>query len=637
MATRKLTGRAAALERRRAQVEGKSALPERSRPGSRTSSTPSTATPPAAASSNRGTAAQGSSAREAARERRRAASAKGKAAIRINDRQRGDVIEERNAAVEEEKASKCECGGSGSECQCEDGAGSKAAAAEPVQSSTPRAKTPTRRPAASARKVNPSDSGRMEARARREAMSKQGKNGIEAHRNGLSSAQMLKQKNPEISSREIARNVRAMRSARGARAESKSSASTGRPSAPTGKQRQSRRHRDMTGTKVHHSDQTTGDEYGLCQSVTGTEYFSSEVFDEFCQGEPPQVPRKVENSSTYTGHNITTSGNVVRSEKVTGDDRGGCQNVTGTEYVGREDYEELCQTRPEPGHAKVSFSQTTRGMIVSGAKPSRSEGVTGNESGTCVAVTGTPYAGLEEFSSYCGESSLRKVMDRTPRQENAPDSAAQGVTGDWPRMTGMTGMERGACANVSGTGYTSVADTQAVCAAAPASETEADYPQSMAMTGAPDASTDRRSAAVGSGGDPTSRISGTFSRGEGKVTGTEDFRSFSGRNQTIQPGTAAVGRAHEGEQPAVSRVTGEGITTGMKITGDDWDRGDRVTGTEGTSSTQRNPTKRGPISAMPTVENKRNDTVPVAEQMVTGSSGGTEKGAVVTVSGGARG
>jgi len=30
-----------------------------------------------------------------------------------------------------------------------------------------------------------------------------------------------------------------------------------------------------------------------------------------------------------------------------------------------------------------------------------------------------------------------------------------------------------------------------------------------------------------------------------------------------------------------SRVTGEGMAAGTKITGDDWDRGDRVTGTAG--------------------------------------------------------
>ncbi len=34
-----------------------------------------------------------------------------------------------------------------------------------------------------------------------------------------------------------------------------------------------------------------------------------------------------------------------------------------------------------------------------------------------------------------------------------------------------------------------------------------------------------------------------------------------------------------------SRITGEGQDAGLKITGDDWERGGRMTGTEGVSAT----------------------------------------------------
>ena len=89
-----------------------------------------------------------------------------------------------------------------------------------------------------------------------------------------------------------------------------------------------------------------------------------------------------------------------------------------------------------------------------------------------------------------------------------------------------------------------------------------------------------------------------------------------------------------------SRVTGEGMSAGLKITGDDWERGDRVTGTEGTSATRRNPTRAGggPVGArapMQTVQ--RVDELPEPISKVTGSSGTTAKGALVTYSGGARG
>jgi len=54
---------------------------------------------------------------------------------------------------------------------------------------------------------------------------------------------------------------------------------------------------------------------------------------------------------------------------------------------------------------------------------------------------------------------------------------------------------------------------------------------------------------------------------------------------------------------------------------------------------RRNPTRRGgPMSAMPAQQDpKRNEAVPEPVSKVTGGSGNTEKGALVTYSGGARG
>jgi hypothetical protein len=87
------------------------------------------------------------------------------------------------------------------------------------------------------------------------------------------------------------------------------------------------------------------------------------------------------------------------------------------------------------------------------------------------------------------------------------------------------------------------------------------------------------------------------------------------------------------------RISGEGIDVGLKITGDDWDRGDRVTGTEGMTATKRNPTRQGrATSAMQMKpDTKRNENIPEPVSPVTGSSGNTEKGSLVTYSGGARG
>jgi hypothetical protein len=97
------------------------------------------------------------------------------------------------------------------------------------------------------------------------------------------------------------------------------------------------------------------------------------------------------------------------------------------------------------------------------------------------------------------------------------------------------------------------------------------------------------------------------------------------------------GEAQESGAAPAPRITGEGQSAGSKITGDDWERGNRVTGTEGTSARRRNPTRPGPMSAMPPIEVKRNEDKPLPVSQVTGSTGSTERGALITYSGGARG
>jgi len=87
----------------------------------------------------------------------------------------------------------------------------------------------------------------------------------------------------------------------------------------------------------------------------------------------------------------------------------------------------------------------------------------------------------------------------------------------------------------------------------------------------------------------------------------------------------------------ISRITGEGQSSGLNITGDDWERGDHVTGTEGASARKRNPSRHGPMTAMPSKENKRNEELPSPNFLITGSSGNTRDGQLVTFSGGARG
>jgi hypothetical protein len=136
-------------------------------------------------------------------------------------------------------------------------------------------------------------------------------------------------------------------------------------------------------------------------------------------------------------------------------------------------------------------------------------------------------------------------------------------------------------------------------------------------------------------------ITGPFGMATGKVTGTEEARFGRTMASAADAMTAAIPDTADTIDGRVkSRVTGEGMNSGPKITGDDWERGDRVTGTEGKSASGRNPTMRiapGLAMAAAMAPQKRNEDIMVPSSKVTGGSGNTEKGALVTYSGGARG
>ena len=223
---------------------------------------------------------------------------------------------------------------------------------------------------------------------------------------------------------------------------------------------------------------------------------------------------------------------------------------------------------------------------MTGIQPGVGGVMTGDKRGACEAVTGTPYVGADQLAAACGSD----APAGTDTHGQAPEGAA------WTRFSVVSParaaqQQREANAGVTGTSY-----------------------------------------------EDGNRITGPFDMAGGKVTGTEQFRfdnrEFQNRQQQrqFQPTVAVV--SEPPEKPA-SRVTGEGSST--KITGDDWDRGEHVTGTEGASARRRNPSRPGPMSAMSSFERKRNEETEWPVSRVTGSSGNTEKGSLITVSGGARG
>ena len=309
------------------------------------------------------------------------------------------------------------------------------------------------------------------------------------------------------------------------------------------------------------------------------------------------------------------------------------------------------------------MSTTNKGLRVSGTLTGRSRKVTGDEPGTCKAITGTPYAGLEQAADYCEPPRQREIQARSRQLAATPGPKLTGMQpGIDPAQGGrITGASKGACEPLTGTPYVGADQFAEACGGGNgAMPGQPDFPrllddssigqgfsvESPARKAANVAATRsvatgganaRSEAVTGTVYESARHITGPFGMGSGKITGTEQFRFDTRKPMPELMKMAADEGEAAGTQVQPSRITGEGQSAGSKITGDDWERGDRVTGTEGTSARRRNPTRPGPMGAMPPLDRKRNEEVPAPVSRVTGASGGGERGALVTYSGGARG
>jgi len=390
----------------------------------------------------------------------------------------------------------------------------------------------------------------------------------------------------------------------------------------------------VSGNMVGRSDKVTGDEPGMSRALTGTQYTKPSDIG--------NAPAKVGVSTTLRGGSVTGT-TVGRRENMTGDEPGSCRNVTGDDYVGQEQYSSFCSTTPAPQDRKVGVSATNKGMGVTGTLTDRAGKVTGNEPGSCKAVTGTPYAGAEQAANFCQAEDAAMATMRTKQGRGSPGMS---MTGQQPGIGGvMTGANKGACESVSGTPYVGADQFADACPATPADSASADFPQPVngqapwqqfSVT-SPSGGAAGAAGTTGITGSQyeQGQITGPFGMATGKVTGTEEARFGNGPVQAAEMRPVV---AEDLEGRIKSRITGEGQDAGLRITGDDWDRGKNVTGTEGLTAIKRNPTMRaGPAANAMAVEQKRNEALPVPDSKVTGGSGNTEKGSLITYSGGARG
>lgn len=431
---------------------------------------------------------------------------------------------------------------------------------------------------------------------------------------------------------------------------------------------------DVTGTEVGRSVRVTGDERGSCRTISGTEYLSNEHYQSFCGTQPQRGPLKVCRDRSASGQQVT--GNLVdRSELVTGNESGSCARVTGSQYG----QSSLCGG----GTDKVRTMRTLRGTPVSGQPLDHGPKMSGDERGGCMPVTGSEYYGPEHFEPYCV---------RTPEPE--PQKNEQSLTCDGQIISGtsvdaserVTGNEAGAQKLISGSPY--IGAQQTGCAPAQSGfhnpgqnnvdsrQSEARHPRfaptpgfNTQMEPTPADFSIKTPARVArrhvTGNDigSTGRITGPGTLATGLITGTPEFRHGAG-TEVVSRQHLSMAMAHRPRSPETvvaqptavlpakpvsplvcaprnentDRISGEGKER-CQITGDDWSVNSPITGTAGQWASARNPSLRGHARG---VEKNafvhRNVAKPEAPgSRITGSSGNDTQWSLITYSGGARG
>ncbi|MHB0990962.1 MAG: CsoS2 family carboxysome shell protein [Burkholderiales bacterium] len=218
----------------------------------------------------------------------------------------------------------------------------------------------------------------------------------------------------------------------------------------------------VSGTQVERTGKVTGGETGSCRAITGTEYIGAEQYGDLCASVPAAAAAKVSVSSTGRGQRVSGI-DVDRSVKMTGGESGACKVVTGTEYLSADKFESFCAAKPPLSPAKVGMGVTRGGLNVSGTEEGRSIKVTGDESGACNSkLTGSQYS-MDPSASACrnGSGAPHKVTQMSTLKDRV-------VTGtDVIPGNSVTGSERGACADVTGTESNGLAQYQA-CNRSPA-------------------------------------------------------------------------------------------------------------------------------------------------------------------------
>ncbi len=387
-------------------------------------------------------------------------------------------------------------------------------------------------------------SGRLLSKARRKSKAK-GQAGVAAYKSSGGAASIVaKACNPEASGRDIAKSVRSERGKRGK--------SGGVSSSEVAKKRKGRKSRS---------------------------------------GGPVE---KVGFSETLSGQ--TVSGTQVGQGQLTGAEKGDCQLVSGTEYLGMEEFAAHCSDAPAAGPAKVTMTQTTKGQTISGNRVGQAKSVTGDRSGVCSGITGTEYLPADQAELFCGsqasgtkgpaggfsvnaslstgtsasQSSTKvnkvsggndfpvqsgSIQPSSVEQGNAPKKVVMSTTFAGNKTSGtqvgrleaVTGVASGYCQSVTGTGYQGKEEVEAVCQQS--SPVSNETQRKVSVSGA-------FSSKQSVTGDRTAEPLRTSGASNGNFLAGSSFAMQPNVKQEMQPVEANNGHPLTGVQPGISGLTG---------------------------------------------------------------------------------
>lgn len=167
---------------------------------------------------------------------------------------------------------------------------------------------------------------------------------------------------------------------------------------------------NVSGTNVNFNAPVTGDDAGFCQSLTGSEYQSQQVRNERCGDTLTSAVKKSIESQTFNGQRITGD-RAGLGGKITGANAGLCKSVTGSSYLSFDAVEgcavDKSALKPD---ARAKGTQLNVGRPATGSQPGPM-GLTGAQKGVCQSVSGTAYMGSDQVSALCQVSAPANMGD----------------------------------------------------------------------------------------------------------------------------------------------------------------------------------------------------------------------------------